>query len=130
MGNACCRPPAGDGGAEAVSKAPGGGRTAAVSLGGGQGLHRPSLGWYSATDGYDGCSEEEEEWHDALSEIDLAEALEGWEEEANWHDAEVDSAIQVPAAAASRAHVTRHAWPGLRWCMGAQCWLLPWWLLI
>lgn len=123
MGNACCRPPAGDGGAEAVSKAPGavgsrqvlgGGRTAAVSLGGaaggGQGLHRPSLGWYSATDGFDGSHEAEEEWHDALSEIDLAEALEGWEEEANWHDPGVDSAIQVWGQCDWHATLRRRRW--------------------
>ena len=87
-----------------TAEVPVGGRAAAVSRGGtagggsggGQGLHRSSLGWQSATDGYDGLSEDEEEWHDALSEIDLAEALEGWEQEAQWHDAEVDSAIQVP----------------------------------
>jgi hypothetical protein len=77
----------------AAAVSPGG--TAGGGGGGGQGLRRPSLGWQSATDGYDGLSEDEEEWHDALSEIDLAEALEGWEQEGQWHDAEVDSAIQV-----------------------------------
>ncbi|PRW59375.1 START-like domain [Chlorella sorokiniana] len=59
--------------------------------------HRTSLsGYYSAT-GYS-SNDDDDEWHDALSDIGsegLAEALEEWEQERQYHDSSVDAAIQV-----------------------------------
>lgn len=54
-------------------------------------------------------SDTEDDWHDAASEVDLAEALQEWEEEQRWHDPDVDQAIQVGP---ERGRDVDAAWPG------------------
>lgn len=112
MGNTCCSAGAGNAENEAVRKNPQhisnlkqpvADSTPATPLHPGSGGQtggslpvlqtRSSLGWHSADEGVG--SDTEEEWHDALSEIDLAEVLEEWEEQQHTHVAEVDRAIQV-----------------------------------
>ena len=122
MGNALCcgSSPQGEGvaAAETVSREPlhgiansaagkAGSSTAAAtaSVGGSSsGLPRPSLDWYSVADADSDDGRQQlgvdEEWHDALSEVDLAEALEGWELERHTSDATVERAIHVSALAA------------------------------
>lgn len=59
-------------------------------------LSARSMDWYSTVDG--GMSDAEDDWQDAMSELssmDLAVALEDWEEEHQQHDAGIDEAIQA-----------------------------------
>lgn len=103
MGNACCRAsPNGDdvvtGGRVGIAPADPSGGQAQGRDAGGSGDGPTSAGRHqchtSALDGW--ASDIEEEWHDALSEVDLAEALEEWEEGTlHGHDAGVDRAIEV-----------------------------------